>query len=106
MTRSTRAKWAERVRAWRATGHTAERFCEQGGLNARTLKWWGWELGRRRAARRVGAPAFIEVATAQPVDERREGAIEVVVDDRVRVRVSGAFDPAVLRRVLAALEEA
>jgi hypothetical protein len=32
------------------------------------------------------------------------GCIEVVVRDEVRIRVSGAFDPAVLRRVLSALE--
>ena len=52
----------------------------------------------RRAAR--ASPGFIEVAS--PVKE--EGCIEVVLRERLLIRVSGAFDAALLQRVVAALE--
>lgn len=34
---------------------------------------------------------------------RPEGAVEIVLRDKMRIRVFGAFDPAVLRRAIDAL---
>jgi hypothetical protein len=67
--------------------------------------WWSAEL-RRAERRRAG---FIEIA-AQPLSAKvferpiEEGRIEVVVREQIRIRVSGAFDASVLRRVVEALE--
>lgn len=92
-------QWAERVERWRASGLTAREFAAREGINRRTLTYWSWKLGRERRAR----PAFIEVEPPAPPQD--QGCIEIVVRDSVRVRVSGAFDPAVLQRVIAALED-
>ena len=95
MKRETRQQWTERVERWRRSELTAREFAAQEGVRATTLSWWGAEL--RRAAR--ASPGFIEVA--QP---SAEGSIEVVLGERLRIRVSGAFDAGLLRRVVAALE--
>jgi hypothetical protein len=57
-------------------------------------------------ARGVGGRAarvrqFVEVVAVAP---RADGVIEIVVREQVRIRVSGAFDAAMLRRVVTALE--
>ena len=99
MARATRAQWAERVRGWRASGLTARDYAERHRLKRSTLTWWSSALGR--ASRTV--PAFVEVVRPSP-SEPEGGVIEVVLLDGLRVRVSGAFDQAVLLRLLAALE--
>ena len=93
------------MRQWRASGQTASAFASAEGWNPRTLLWWSAEL--RRAERRRGG--FIEVIAqplTTPVSERthEDGRIEVVLREQVRIRVSGAFDASVLRRVVDALE--
>ena len=50
MTRETRATWAERVERWKRSGKTADEFAAELGLNVRSLKWWKWMLGSKRAA--------------------------------------------------------
>ena len=85
---------------WRSSGLTAREFAARQGLKWRTLLWWSSLLGRARRA----APAFVEVVRPAVVAAGDEGCIEIVVRGGLRVRVAGAFDPAVLRRLLAALE--
>jgi hypothetical protein len=98
MKRATRNEWMERVRHWRASGLTAGAFAAREGLSASTLLWWSSKL--KRDGR--GTATFIEVVPT-PTEP---GYIEVVVREQVRIRVSGAFDAAVLRRVVAVLESA
>jgi hypothetical protein len=100
MTRSaTRTKWARHVQRWRASGQTARDFCDGAALNRQTLLWWSSKLGREEL---VAAPrGFVEVVAVAP---RADGVIEIVVPEQVRIRVSGAFDAAMLRRVVTALE--
>lgn len=96
MTRATQAQWAERVRRWRASGLSAPAFARWEGLHPGTLRWWACRLGNKRRS-----PAkFVEVVVAPPPT----GLVEIVVRDGVAIRVSGAFDADVLRRVVAALE--
>ena len=100
MARGTRAEWAERVRRWRASGLTAQEFAERHRLKRSTLHWWSSALAR--ASRAV--PPFVEVVPRALSAEVEGGLIEVVLRGGLRVRVSGSFDPAVLLRLLAALE--
>jgi hypothetical protein len=97
MTRATRTEWAGRVRRWRTSGLPAREFSAREGLNPATLRWWSSQLQRN-----AGPPAaFVEVTMpVTPTAER----IEVVVREGIRIQVSGAFDPDLLRRVVAALE--
>ena len=108
MKRATRGEWTERVSRWETSGQTAREFAAAEGWKAATLLWWSAEL-RRAERQRVGKIEFIEIAPQPPstkVSERtvEEGRIEVVVGEQVRIRVSGAFDASVLRRVVEALE--
>jgi hypothetical protein len=93
-----RAKWTKLVSEWRASGLSAREFAAREGLNRGTLYRWSAVLSRAAAP----TAAFVEVAPALATIE--EGRIEVVVRDQVRIRVSGAFDAGLLRRVVEALE--
>ncbi len=98
MRRGTRAEWAARVGRWRASGLTGRAFAARERVNRRTLSFWAWKLGSEHRA----PAAFIEVEP--PSSRHDQGCIEIVVRDSLRIRVSGEFDPAVLRRIVAALE--
>ena len=98
MKRWSRKQWAERVERWQRSGQTAQQFAAREGVSPTTLIWW------RGALRRAGqaSPSFIEVVA--PPSANEGGCIELVLREGLRIRVSGAFDAAVLRRVVAALE--
>jgi hypothetical protein len=111
MAKETRAIWAERVEGWRASGLTAEEYASKLGVNARTLVYWKWKLGKEglRAERIVPKRrpseerlSFVEVrataiATGTP--------IEVVLGE-VTVRVRDGFSAETLRGVLDVIREA
>src|SRR5512138_913111 len=111
----TEAKWAERVREWRASGGTAEKFAEGHGFKASTLRFWASHL--RTKAREVTALAMpeSEVARVQLVRVRRtrgcpptptEGsasATMVIAIGPARIEVRSGFDRALLSEVIEAL---
>jgi hypothetical protein len=115
MARESREVWRKRVERWRASGLTAREFAAEIGVNGNTLQHWGWLLQQeeprsRPAARRAAedGSGFVEVVAAEAPRPPTvaQDAIEVVIRDRIRVRISGGFDADVLRRVVAALEVA
>jgi len=99
MTRGTRKQWEQRVARWRRSGQTAREFAAGEGLQPGTLRWWSSAL-KREAPR----GQFIEVAGPSAAPAPATSTIEVLIRDQVRLRVCGEFDPALLRRVVAALE--
>jgi hypothetical protein len=110
--KGTREEWAERVRAWEASGLSCAEFARRAKLHAGTLTWWRWRLatesgGRRRARRRRSdAPLrFVEIPSPETASAAREGerGIELEVG-RVRLRVPEQFRPETLARVLEVLE--
>lgn len=110
MTRSTRKTWAARVRRWLESSLTAKEFASEIGVNPRTLIYWKWKLKKdREGALPAGrselatspAPRFVEVTSSMlPTSP----ALELVVGERVVIRVPSGFDPESLRRVLVVLE--
>ena len=115
---ATRQEWAKRVQRWSDSDLTANEFAAELGINARTLSYWKWKLGKeergetpKRARSRQRAPSppsttFVEVTPPASVWADASSSIEVVVDARYVVRVPDAFDPSTLARVLVAIEEA
>jgi hypothetical protein len=102
MKTATERKWAERVRAWRASGQGAEAFAEGKGYAGATLRWWSSRLGRDAEVRLVPLVA----RRAAPVEgESRTGvAANVVVEvGGARLRVGRGFDPGLLADVVHAL---
>jgi hypothetical protein len=95
----TQSKWAERVKAWKASGDTAPVFCDGKGFTPGGLRYWASQLrkiggraqgGEVRLARVVRAPRPAPVAET-PI------LIEV---GAARLGVRRGFDPEALRAVL------
>lgn len=107
MGRDARATWAKRVERWSESGLPAAEFAAEIGVNARTLTYWKWKLGKPEQRRVTPRPEFVEVVpTASP---RISGgasldALEVVLGGGVVIRVPARFDADTLRRVVVALE--
>jgi len=119
--RSSRAEWAKRVERWQEGDLTAREFAAETGINARTLTYWKWRLAkearegaavtskrrRRRPPKRAKAatpkPTFVEVSAPAPIGWQGAERIEVVVDQRLVVRVPETFEPRTLRLVVSAL---
>ena len=86
---------------WRRSGQTAREFsAAEGLLHPSTLSWWSSAL-KREAPR----GHFVEVVAPAAAPPPPASTIEVLIRDEVRLRVCGGFDPALLRRVVAALED-
>ena len=98
----TRAKWAERVAAWRASGETAPAFCAGKGFEPSTLRFWASRLGslqRREAPREVRIARVTRSVPAPDVDS------PIVVElGGARVGVRRGFDRDVLRAVIEVLD--
>lgn len=97
MARATREQWAKRVESWKRSGLTAAQFASRHGLSPRSLSWWKWRLSTSARA----APPVVEVVALT----RQSGdPFELVLGERVRVRVPAGFDAEDLRRLLEAVE--
>ncbi len=113
MVRETRKKWAELVARWGRSGLTANQFAGEAKINAGTLQYYKWLIGRdsRIAPRRRPRPetrgGFVEVCAGDLATTEMSGAadkIEVVLTSGTRVVVSSGFDAGAFRKVVAALE--
>jgi hypothetical protein len=103
MGRDARATWAKRVERWGASGLSAAEFALEIGVNARTLTYWKWKLGKAEPRLAAPKPEFVEVvAPAFPLTSG--DALEVVLVGGVVIRVPARFDAEALRRVVVALE--
>lgn len=118
MERASRETWAKRVERWKDSGLTAREFAREMGVNARTLRYWKWKLGKEgwwrdrrsngkagtslaRSSRKPAAPRFVEVDAAVVAGADR---LELAVGQRYVVRIPDGFDGETLRRVLDVVE--
>lgn len=94
---TTEFLWAERVRAWRASGEPVAKFVQGRGYSASALRSWASRLGPAEPS-----PRFLRVVPTKP--SPAAGAPELVLEvGAVRVRVAPGFDPALLADVVRAL---
>ena len=112
--------WWERIQAWRASGLTQAKFCEQEGLYSRTMSRWKTRLCDFRVSPAVESQDLngqsgesIEFIPVQVVGREppRHGAggsgapwFEIVLANERKVRVPPDFDRDSLRRLLDTLE--
>jgi hypothetical protein len=113
--------WLERVVAWRHSGQSAAKFCEEASYDASSLRGWSSRLGRAGKVARAAvgrrakqapqsAVAFARVVTkaapvptsALPLLAAGRDALVVIIGP-TRVEVAAGFDPELLRSVVAAL---
>jgi hypothetical protein len=109
MTSETAVKWTERVRAWRASGKSAEAFAADQDFQASTLRFWASRLKAQAAELKPSTSSPVAMARvvrqqARPATASIEtGAELAIVIGGARVTVSRGFDAALLREVVAAL---
>ncbi|HVW25733.1 MAG TPA: IS66 family insertion sequence element accessory protein TnpB [Polyangiaceae bacterium] len=107
--RTSAEEWQKRVERWRESGLSADQFAAELGINAGTLRFWQYKLGK---ATRMGAsaeggtrkatatgPTFVEVRSANP-----DARFELELGNGRRIRVPVGFDPRALEQLLAVLE--
>lgn len=88
-------------------GLTFRALAERSGIPVGTLAWWAWRARKEQSSATV-SQRFVEVGV---VDESRLGAIaaavddeiELVIDERVRLRVGSSVDVARVARLVQAL---
>jgi len=111
--RTNREEWRARVERWKDSGLTAQQFAAEMGINAGTLQFWKYNLGkpeakrpRRRQPRATSAlvSSIIEVHPA--TSAVAEARFEIDLANGRRLRVPSVFDPATLKSLLAVLEAA
>jgi hypothetical protein len=114
MARESREVWFKRVERWRESGLSAAEFAAEVGINAGSLRHWGWRVNadrRREAAKRAlseGTLTFVEVA-APPAEPSPVPAaanalpekLELVLPSGLVVRIPPGFAIEALRRLLA-----
>jgi hypothetical protein len=101
---ATESKWAERVRAWKASGRTAKQFAEGRDFKASTLVYWASCLRRGRVGAALPRKVRPQVRMARVVRSPARSDDSIVVAVGVaRVAVRAGFDEALLRRVVKAL---
>lgn len=87
--------WAQRVRAWRTSGQTADQFAEGEGYAGSTLRWYASRLGRG------GPPRFLQLVPRSASSAHEAGLLVEV--GPARVRVMTGFDAKLLAEVVSAL---
>jgi hypothetical protein len=108
--RASATEWANRVRAWRASGATAATYAAQRGWNAGTMTWWASRVGPKRPPVAGTTPVgFVQVvdrrdaAEATCADVAGASGIEVELSCGHTIRVVPGVDVELLRTVVAAL---
>lgn len=109
--------WRRILARQRQSGLTAADFCRRGEIKPSALSWWARELRERggersEAAEKKSPPkkappsAFVrvKVVEAAPHAAGAEAGVEVVTRSGHVLRLRSGFDPATLRRAVAALE--
>ncbi|MBI2932489.1 MAG: hypothetical protein HYY16_12625 [Planctomycetes bacterium] len=108
-------KWRRVIEKWRQSGLDATAFCRDRGLPVSALGFWKREIPhreQRRQARRAATEAsrnamrLLPVRVVEPVSTGAgHGSIEVILAGGRILRLGGDFDPAILRQLIAMLEE-
>lgn len=113
MKETTKATWVPRVEEWKRSGKTAEEFANGQAFTGGTLKWRASQLRslESTARTRVGAgnrgKAGAKVVLAEVVRQApatRSGNLTLEIAG-LQISVSAGFDKALLRDVVATLQE-
>ena len=110
-THTRREEWQKRIERWRDSGLSAEQFAAELGINAGTLKYWKYRLGKQAAGIADPAPtrqrstvrhraSFVEVPPATVV---ASSAFVLELGDARRLQIPAHFDVSALERLLSVL---
>jgi hypothetical protein len=113
-THTRRLEWQKRIERWRDSGLTAEQFAAELGINAGTLKYWKYRIGkdstaglatgegpRPSKAKAPRATSLVEVHAATVVASS-PFVLELGKDRRLQI--PSQFDASALERLISVLE--
>jgi hypothetical protein len=94
-------QWRRWIQRWETSDLTVADFCARHHLSQPNFYSWRRRLQQRDAA----VPAFVPVRIVPDQPPVSPPPIEVVLTGGRRLRVAAGFDPAMLRQLLALIEE-
>lgn len=97
--------WRERVEAWRASEKSAAEFRSGQEFSAKSLQWWAWHFGAKKAKKRAATPkpGFARVIAKPDVGKSKSEASLVVLVGGARIEIGSGTDRAVLSLLLESL---
>jgi hypothetical protein len=109
--RTSRDEWKKRIERWRESGLTAEQYAAELGINAGTLKFWKYKLGRpetatagRRQPKQPKAPSVpLPLVEVRPSVIASASGFELELGGGLRLRIPSSFEAEALRRLLSVL---
>jgi hypothetical protein len=106
--RTSRDEWRKRIERWRESGLTAEQYAAELGINAGTLKFWKYKLGRperttvgRRQSKAPSAP--LPLVEVRPAVVATASGFELELSGGRRLRIPASFEAEALGRLLTVL---
>ena len=103
---SKQLDWAAEVAAWRASGMTASKFCEERGYAATRLYWWSSQLKRSEGStKRKAGVAMARVVRSGAAEASSPRTPIVIQVGNARVEVTADVDRGVLSTVLQSLAD-
>jgi transposase len=98
-------QWRHWILRWQQSSMSVRAFCVRHDLSQPSFYAWRREIQQRDAAANTFMPVRVLPDRVPDQQRPRTDALEVVLADGRRLRVSPGFDPATLRHLLAILEE-
>ncbi len=94
--------WTERVRAWRASGESANEFCRGAGYAANTLRWWSSKLKKESSANLASSEIRLAkvVRTGSPKEAAGSAIVIEIPRSGIRIGIERGVDRATLAIVL------
>jgi transposase-like protein len=110
-THTRRAEWQKRIERWRDSGLSAEQFAAELGINAGTLKYWKYRIGKEATGsvaaeqkpRPSKAPRAASLVEVQATMITSSPFVLELGQDR-RLQIPSRFDASALERLLSLLE--
>ena len=104
--RASREEWAKCVERWRESGLSAEQYASELGINAWTLKFWKYQLGRPDAKvrfsrdQKCSAEELPMVKVRAAVTTPSAPHFELELRGGRRLRIPFAFEDGALKRLV------
>jgi hypothetical protein len=109
--RTSRGEWQKRIERWRDSGLTAEQFAAELGINAGTLRFWKYRLGKDsvvvasepkpRTGKAPHPASLVEVHAPTMV---ASSPFLLELGKGRRLQIPSQFDASALERLLSILE--
>ena len=110
--RTGRAEWRKRIERWRDSGLSAEQFAAELGINAGTLKYWKYRIGKESTGsvaakpkpRRGDAPLATSLVEVHAATMVAPSSFVLEFGQGRRLQIPSQFDASALERLLSLLE--